>query len=74
MLLSLQDEVDAAVQQLLALKLEYKNVMGKDYQPPAGAGRGGGKKDKQNKEKKEKGGKEKGKEQKKQQQVGMGML
>lgn len=37
---SLQDQIDAAVKQLLALKAEYKQVTGKDYKPgapPAGA-------------------------------------
>ncbi|XP_072018982.1 bifunctional glutamate/proline--tRNA ligase-like [Amphiura filiformis] len=55
-----KDEIDAAVKQLLALKLEYKTATGKDYQAPSGGG-GGGRKDKKNKEKK---GKDKGADQK----------
>ena len=59
----LQDDVDEAVKQLLALKLEYKTLTGKDYQPQGGGGGGGGggKKDKKNKEKKGKGDKGKDK-------------
>ena len=48
------------MKQLLTLKLEYKTLTGKDYQPQGGGG--GGKKDKKNKEKKGKG--DKGKEKK----------
>ncbi len=62
-----QDDIDAAVKQLLALKLEYKTATGKDYQPPSGGG--GGKKDKKNKEKKDKG---KGKEKKDQKAAATG--
>ena len=32
---SLQDQVDAAVKQLLALKAEYKQATGQDYKPGA---------------------------------------
>lgn len=30
-----QDQIDAALKQLLALKAEYKQVTGQDYKPPA---------------------------------------
>lgn len=33
--MSLQDQVDAAVKQLLALKTEYKQATGQDYKPGA---------------------------------------
>lgn len=33
--LSLQDQIDAAVKQLLALKAEYKQVTGQEYKPGA---------------------------------------
>lgn len=35
LLVSLQDQVDAAVKQLLVLKAEYKQITGQEYKPGA---------------------------------------